>query len=301
MFNDYPLLLVSSNPEEGAAVIHALEKQQFTCDLAQDGEEALRMFNSKPYDMVVTDLQLPKRHGHSLAVDLLSRSNPPQVVVLTHLIDSRLARDLLARGVADIIHKPVPYDLFATKVLSLFEKEAWRKGVQSAANNPSPLNRTQAIQEIEKEIAELSECFENRLAEMFEFDGQLPDPPQAMVEFARRLDEEEEAEVESNDTELPRGSTRGAKRILLQATATAIPVSNQFQKQGDPFKLMLTNVGMSGVRMHGTRSTNSEFLAISWKAETIPYHTFRVVIQVTRCRPCKRFYEIGGQFVLADA
>ncbi len=299
MANNYLSLVASGSAEEGTATVHALEKQQFTCDLAQDGEEALRMFNSKPYDAVVTDLQLPKMHGYSVAVDLLSRANPPQVVVLTHLIDPRLTRDLLARGVADIIHKPVPSDLFATKVLSLFEKEAWRKGAQSTENSPSPLNRMQTLQETEKEIAELSECFEKRLEAIFGFEDRISEPPQAIIDFVRRLNEEEGAESVIDES-YP-GNIRNAVRIALRTTVTAIPVNAQFQQQGEPFNLALSNISASGVRMHGTRSTNSDFLAISWKAETIPYHTFRVVIQVKRCRPCKRFYEIGGQFVLADA
>ncbi|MGI9456217.1 MAG: response regulator [Aeoliella sp.] len=296
----YRALVVDSEPEEGSSTANALATQNFRCDLATDGDQALQLFDQQSYDAVVTCLQLPKRHGHSLVVELLSRPEPPRIVVLTRLMEPRLIRDLLARGVDDIIHKPSPGNLLATKLLALFEKENWRVGQSVAAQQPwAPVNRMQLLQSIETELAELSDCFDERLSSIFDFDDHLSEAPQAITDFIRRLNDEdqanpcEEAEVE--------GNVRAAKRVLLQTAVTAIPVSNQFEKSGDPFKLALRDVSASGMRMYSSRATNDSFLAISWNAETLPYRIFRVVAQVTRCRPEGRFYEIGGQFVLAEA
>src|SRR6476660_981095 len=52
---------------------------------------------------------MPHSNGHSLAVSLLAEPNPPTVVILTGLTEPKLARDLLARGVRDVVFKPVNY------------------------------------------------------------------------------------------------------------------------------------------------------------------------------------------------
>ncbi len=296
---NYRALVVDCDPETNKATVTALTRQQFTCDQAFDGEEATGMIRDRIYDAVVTCLLLPKRHGHSLVIELLSQPKPPRIVVLTPMADPRLLRDLIARGVDDIVCKSASPDLLATKLLSLFEKNKWRAGQSAAISSAAaPGSRMRMLQAIEKELAELSDCFEERLSSFFDFDDPLCDPPKAINDFIKRLDEEEQ---ESQAKESPdMGNTRAADRVFLQAIVTAVPVNGQFEKRGEPFTLALRDLSTTGIRMHNSRATNDNFLALSWKADTLPYRTFRNVIQVARCRPVGRFYEIAGQFVLAD-
>ena len=49
----------------------ALEQEGFRCDGAEDGLQADAKIAQRAYDLVVTDLKMPNKHGHSLAVDLL--------------------------------------------------------------------------------------------------------------------------------------------------------------------------------------------------------------------------------------
>ena len=71
--------------------------------------------------------------GHSLAVDLLKRTQRPVVVVLTGLVEPRLAKDLLARGADGVFFKPVDYKLFAAKVKTLCERRWTAAGRSNAA------------------------------------------------------------------------------------------------------------------------------------------------------------------------
>ena len=96
-----------------------LAKEGFACDLAEDGEQAWKLASEQTYHAVITDLAMPKRHGHSLAVELLTLPNRPVVIVLTGLIEPRLAKDLLARGVDDVQFKPVRFAELAAQVKAL--------------------------------------------------------------------------------------------------------------------------------------------------------------------------------------
>jgi DNA-binding response OmpR family regulator len=103
--------------------VRALEQCRFECDEAADGEQAADLLGRRNYDVVVTDLRMPRRHGHSLAVELLARGqHRPIVVVLTGVLEPRLASDLLARGVDDIAFKPVNFDLLGAKVRALCDR-----------------------------------------------------------------------------------------------------------------------------------------------------------------------------------
>ena len=124
---NYRALVVDDDEIARDISVHGLEHEGFRCDVARDGLEAMKMVRSASYDVVITDLQMPNRHGHALAVELLQQVNRPLIVVLTGLVEPRLAKDLIARGVDDIFWKPIAsYETFAAKVKYLLRKRSAR-------------------------------------------------------------------------------------------------------------------------------------------------------------------------------
>ena len=108
-------LIVDDEPLIREATSRAMAAHEFCCDTASDGRQALKMYQEKRHDLVVTDLRMPKYHGHSLILELLKDKEPPSIVVLTGVANSRLVKDLFNRGVQDIIEKPVDFHVFAEK------------------------------------------------------------------------------------------------------------------------------------------------------------------------------------------
>jgi DNA-binding response OmpR family regulator len=99
--------------------VRELSRRNFECDAAHDGLQARELLASRHYDVVVTDLRMPGLNGHALAVELLKRENRPAVVVLTGMTEPKLAKDLIARGIDDIVFKPVDQGILAAKVEAL--------------------------------------------------------------------------------------------------------------------------------------------------------------------------------------
>ena len=64
---------------------------------------------------------MPVRNGHALAVSLLEQPNPPMVVAVTGVTEPQLANHLLARGVADVIFKPINYFDMADRLSHMLE------------------------------------------------------------------------------------------------------------------------------------------------------------------------------------
>ncbi|MDA1053373.1 MAG: response regulator [Planctomycetota bacterium] len=70
-------LVVDDDPIASKTVMFALEQEGFRCDLAVDGEDALRQLDDDTYDLVVTDLRMPNKHGHALSLELLEKQPRP--------------------------------------------------------------------------------------------------------------------------------------------------------------------------------------------------------------------------------
>ncbi|HEY3965134.1 MAG TPA: response regulator [Planctomycetaceae bacterium] len=117
-------LVVDDEPAARSQTIRALSGNGFQCDSAGDGKIARELIAASPYDAVVTELHVPEMNGHALAIDLLSRAGRPIVVVLTGVTEPKLATDLIARGVDDILFKPVDPSILGAKVRALVNRRA---------------------------------------------------------------------------------------------------------------------------------------------------------------------------------
>ncbi|SMP41052.1 Response regulator receiver domain-containing protein [Neorhodopirellula lusitana] len=117
-------LVVDDEPLVRNLTVLALTREGFNCDSANDGAQAALMAAKTNYSVVVTDLKMPNRNGHALAVELLSLEARPAVVVLTGVTEPRIAKDLISRGVDDLVYKPIDYSVFGMKVRAIVDRLA---------------------------------------------------------------------------------------------------------------------------------------------------------------------------------
>ena len=128
----YRALVVDDEKILRQSAILAMEREGFRCDEAADGESAMAMLDQNVYDCIITDLRMPYKHGHQLAVELLERPNCPVIVVVTGIIEPKLAKDLILRGVQDIVFKPANYGLMAAKVRAFVVRRREDQEAESA-------------------------------------------------------------------------------------------------------------------------------------------------------------------------
>ncbi|MEQ8847620.1 response regulator [Botrimarina sp.] len=295
------VLFVDDEPQVRELACRALDSEGFQCDSACDGDQGLRLVEANAYDAVVTDLRMPVRHGYALCDDILRMSNAPAVVVCTALCESRVVRDLIARGVKEVVNKPVRYDVLALKVRSIIDQRRSARPASSARRpGRSALMKVNLLQQIETSLVELTSLLGDRLDDAFVITGELPDPPRAVRDFIRRLAENDVAHGEKLSPSESDSVLRGQDRVTCYTTVTAAPVSRLGVRNGEPFKLALRDLSESGARLLHTRATNAEYLALCWNTTHVSTRQIKVICQVKRCQPCGPFYDIGGQFVLAD-
>jgi DNA-binding response OmpR family regulator len=115
-------LIVDDEAPLRLLTVRDFSRNGFECDAAHDGRQAMELIRSRHYDVVVTDLRMPEMNGHALAVELLSRPHRPLIVICTGVMEPKLAKDLIARGVDDIVFKPVDPSVLAAKVMALLTR-----------------------------------------------------------------------------------------------------------------------------------------------------------------------------------
>jgi CheY-like chemotaxis protein len=95
----YRALVVDDMREMRALISKALAQQGIESVEASDGISATNAMRlGARFDVITVDLSMPREHGHKLITDILAQPNPPMVVVITGVTDTRILGDLIRRG-----------------------------------------------------------------------------------------------------------------------------------------------------------------------------------------------------------
>lgn len=276
----------------------ALEAEGFSCTSAADGQLAIELLERHHFDLLVSDLVLPKRHGHTLICEAQRHAPMTRIVVLTQLSDPRLIRDLLSRGIDDYLHKSSPLELVVTKIDSLFSLERWAAARQAAAADSGEYPEDLSLAGVERQLRVVSDYFADRVEGLFDTDYSPPPIPEGVVKYLAGL--HEQATTYTHAGIVDAASTRSDIRLPMQAEVLAVQVDSCYRPIDLPTKLMMRDLSATGVRLLHTRAIAGGDLVLAWQATTIPLYVFRIPLSVTRCRPSGRFYDIGGQFDVSD-
>ena len=107
------ILLVEDEAITRNAFADALRREGQEVIEAADGVEALSLLDKWDFDLVITDLVMPKLNGFLLVAQI--RATRPRIPVL--LISGYLSQDggrIISSGSAEFMHKPIdPPDLVA--------------------------------------------------------------------------------------------------------------------------------------------------------------------------------------------
>ncbi len=115
---------------------------------ARDGESGLETALSQRFDLIVTDLQMPKMDGHRLIEELGKRENPPKVIVITGHATLEAAVKCLRNGAADFLKKPFTLEEFGHAV----ERVSQKAGLGHAEPDWARLSSEYSLTKREAEI-----------------------------------------------------------------------------------------------------------------------------------------------------
>jgi two-component system KDP operon response regulator KdpE len=126
------VLVVDDEPGIRKVVRDALERAGQEVETAIDGQEALDLFASRDYELIVTDLAMPRVDGLELVREIRRSSSVP-ILVLTVRQEEREKVRLLDAGADDYVTKPFGVEELLARVRALLRRRAAHgKAVTSA-------------------------------------------------------------------------------------------------------------------------------------------------------------------------
>jgi two-component system copper resistance phosphate regulon response regulator CusR len=118
------ILLVEDESRVAAFVARGLREQAYAVDIAADGEQAVYQASVNHYDLVVLDVMLPVKDGHTVCRELRAAGFRRPILMLTarDAVDDRVAG--LDSGADDYLTKPFDFKELLARLRALLRRSA---------------------------------------------------------------------------------------------------------------------------------------------------------------------------------
>ena len=122
------LLVVDDNRVNRLLLVHGLEQEGHEVAWAENGRQALDMLTSRPYDLVLLDIEMPELNGFQVLEALLASPNLRDIPVIMTSSSDELDRVVkcIEMGAEDFLTKPLNPVLLRARVNASLEKKRLR-------------------------------------------------------------------------------------------------------------------------------------------------------------------------------
>jgi len=93
-----------------------------TIDIAKDGEEALSLYKTKSFDIVITDINIPKVNGLSMIKYMQEKNSNQKFLITTVYKEKELKKDLEELSIRHFLTKPIPTKGLLEKIEDLVKE-----------------------------------------------------------------------------------------------------------------------------------------------------------------------------------
>lgn len=123
------ILLAEDDPKLSYSLYFQLEKEGFTVDTCEDGEEALYYIMQKGHDIILLDRMLPSMDGITILKRLRKEGIFTPVIVLTALGELQDKITGLETGADDYMVKPVAFEELLARIRCILRRPGkWEHG-----------------------------------------------------------------------------------------------------------------------------------------------------------------------------
>ena len=122
MNTDIKVLVVDDDEVSRIGCERILKMCKYDVDMAQDGVEGLEKLGKQSYDLVVTDLMMPRMDGMEFLEEIRKIDEKIVPIVITGYATIENAVDAVKKGAYDYLAKPFTPDEFRTKIERALEK-----------------------------------------------------------------------------------------------------------------------------------------------------------------------------------
>jgi len=126
------ILLVDDEPTIRLSVGDVLRAAGHSVTLACDGAEAMASIEAKVFDVVISDMRLPKGDGMTIFRTLRAESPATDVILITAFGDVQDAVAAMKEGASDYLTKPFDTDVIRLRLERIAERRQLRSDLEQA-------------------------------------------------------------------------------------------------------------------------------------------------------------------------
>lgn len=117
------ILIADDEQEIRESLSIVLEDEGYQCTRASDGEQAIDQILDGHFDILITDLKMPKADGLEVLRETVQRSSQTLTIIITAYATVESAVKALRNGAADYIIKPLDFDEVLMRVNHLMKQK----------------------------------------------------------------------------------------------------------------------------------------------------------------------------------
>ena len=129
MLEEVRVLIVDDERDVLDSIDVAFQSEGALTLTAMDGDEAVRICNEDPPDIVILDMMLPKRSGFLALEKIKGKENSPIVIMVTANEGKRHQAYGESLGVDAYMQKPVPLGMLLNKAADLLDARDEAEGL----------------------------------------------------------------------------------------------------------------------------------------------------------------------------
>ncbi len=123
----YRILIADDEASMRDVLSIMLQREGYVVDVAADGSQAVRALQENGYDLVISDVQMPRMDGRALLSYLRERSPETVVIMITAFSTTEQAVEAMKQGAYDYITKPFKNEEIRLVVKNALERKALRQ------------------------------------------------------------------------------------------------------------------------------------------------------------------------------
>jgi DNA-binding NtrC family response regulator len=121
------ILVVDDEIEMRIALETTLKREGYSITIAENGKQALEKFSADSFDLVLTDVNMPKMNGVELLYALKNKSPQTVAIMMTAYGDIDNAVETIKAGAFDYLLKPFSADILIATVNRAFLNKSFTK------------------------------------------------------------------------------------------------------------------------------------------------------------------------------
>ncbi len=125
-----PVILVLEDHEPTRRrLVHILEKEGFRVHAAADGEEGMRLFAERRFDLILADVRMPRKDGIEVLRETKGAGADVEVIVTTGYGDEDVVVQALREGAINFLRKPIDIEQMFLAIQKALDHQTIRRSL----------------------------------------------------------------------------------------------------------------------------------------------------------------------------